>query len=593
MTATVKKSHPVKANKKGGSKVLRWLGEIGKALMFPIAALPIAAILLRIGAEIPNGAGYSTFATFTQKMIITGGSVVFDNLAILFAIGIAFGLTKDNRGEAAFAGFVAMMLLVGLLSTSGVNLTNAFYGKVALPYAQFNDAGQTLDQAQRQYDALRASTLANYGSLGTSWKPFEFHVATGFVGIFGSKFNDIMGMNVLNGILVGILVSVIYNHTRNSELPKVLGFFAGRRLVPVLAIFAVLIGGILWALIFPWIGWLIYLVSDGLSRATGNRWANAGIMGAYGFLNRLLIPFGLHHIPNNLFWFQLGSQVQPGGAVINGDIFIFLSGAAKDNHAGTFQSGFFPVMMFGLPAMVFAFFMTADDKDQRRRVMALFGSAALVSFLTGITEPIEFAFLFVSPLLFGIHALLTGLFGFIVGLFGIQIGFGFSAGLFDYLISLPKSFEIIRVNYSGVDAVFRNPLWLILIGAVTAVTYYFVTYGMIKKLNLNTPGRGSNRIMESADEVEEEIHSANSLSRASKLIVKGFGGWDNIVDYTNCSTRLRYTLKDGSKVDENLLKQGGVIGVKRMSDTYVHAIVGTHVESVNNEIKSHVGESLE
>ncbi|UUD37039.1 PTS transporter subunit EIIC [Mycoplasmopsis equigenitalium] len=532
-----------------GKKILNYVGDLGKALMFPIAVLPIAAILLRVGAEIPTA---TTFSKFVQQFVITGGSIVFDNLPILFAVGIAFGLSKDNRGEAAFAGLIGMLLLMALLKQGGANLVDVFYGNI-----QFKGAA-----------------------------------AKGFGGLLGNKYDAIMSANVLNGILAGILVSVIYNNSRSVELPKVLGFFSGRRLVPVLAIFSILILSFVWALVFPWIAYVIYIVSKALGDATGNRYANAGIMGVYGILNRLLIPFGLHHIPNNIFWFQLGHHLTADGKDVFGDIFIFLNGVPEGNTAGTFQSGFFPVMMFGLPAMVAAFYVTADDKEQKRRVIELFGSAAVVSFLTGITEPIEFAFLFVSPLLYGIHALLTGLFGFIVGLFGIQIGFGFSAGLFDYLLSFPKSLAIIDANYTGFEAVIRHPLWLLPIGAVTATVYYFLTWFMIKKLNLATPGRGAGRI-ESEEDTQVEQATAGGFSQKAKFIVKGFGGWDNIVDYQNCSTRLRYTLKDGSKIDETLLKKGGVIGVKRVSDTYVHAVVGVHVENVNNEIKSHIGEPLD
>jgi phosphotransferase system glucose/maltose/N-acetylglucosamine-specific IIC component len=179
-------------------------------------------------------------------------------------------------------------------------------------------------------------------------------------------------------------------------------------------------------------------------------------MGVYGFLNRILIPFGLHHIPNTLFWFQLGNFTTATGAIVHGDINGFLQGIPLGNHAGTFQSGFFPMMMFGLPALVGAIYYTAD-KDQRIKVLGLLGGAAVVTFFTGITEPIEFAFLFAAPLLFGVHAILTGVFAFITGLFGIQLGFGFSAGLIDYILSIPKSTEIIHANKTGIDAIMANP----------------------------------------------------------------------------------------------------------------------------------------
>lgn len=569
-----------------GKRLLEKLGRIGWVLMFPIAVLPIAAILLRVGADLPTvkaGPDISqveaNFVNFVQQMITAGGSVVFDNLYILFAVGIGFGFTKDNRGEAAFAALISILLLSLLLKSGGY--VDKIYSTFKLPGAEFNEDGKKLE------------------AFIAEGKPAsEFVIANGFAGVFGGKYNAIMSGNVLNGIIVGFIVAAIYNHTNDVQLPKVLGFFSGRRLVPALAILSTLIWGIAYAAIFPWIGYGIYAFSKVLSGAAKGRWASAAIMGVYGVINRLLIPFGLHHIPNNLFWFQLGEHVTPDGTPVFGDIFIFLSGKAKGNTAGIFQSGFFPVMMFGLPALAFAFYMTADDKVQKRRVMAIFGAAAVVSILSGITEPIEFAFMFVSPLLYGFHCILTGIFAFITGAFGIQIGFGFSAGLMDYLLSIPKSLAIIKANKTGIDAVLANPGWILVIGVACAATYYFVAYYTIKGLKLETPGRGANQLPDpnaltevkstsSASGEETPTDSKlNNLSLKAKAIVEAVGGYENITTFANCATRLRYEVKDSDIVDEAKLKLAGCSGLIRLGKNSIQIIVGVEAENINNEIES-------
>ncbi len=511
------------------------LGRIGKSLLFPIAMLPIAAILLRIGSQIP---GDTEFSAAVAKMITTGGSVVFDNLPVLFAIGLGFGLAKDNRGEAAIAAFVGMALVMAINKQGGVDLVERIYA----------------------------------------------HSSVDFGTMFGEKFDSIIANNVLTGIIAGSIVAFIYNKFNGTELPSALGFFSGRRLIPVLTVLSILFIGVLYAILFPWIGYVLFKFSDALASATGNRYSNAAIMGVYGFINRLLLPFGMHHIPNTLFWFQLGDHPNAAGTMVHGDINIFLSGIPQGNHAGTFQSGFFPIMMFGLPALVAAFYVSADNKEQKLRVLAMFGSAALVSFLSGITEPIEFAFLFAAPALFFAHAILTGVFGFITGMFGIQLGFGFSAGLLDYVLSIPKSMDIIHANKTGIDAAMANPGWIFPIGIGAAATYFFLGKYLIKKFNIQTPGRGANQIA-AANEGQEVANAEQSgLSQKAKLIVEGFGGYDNITNFQNCATRLRYDIKDISKIDEAKLKAGGAIGVMKVSDTHVQAIIGPKVEILNNEI---------
>ncbi len=554
-------------------KVMGNLSRIGKALLVPIAVLPLAAILLRVGPAIPET---TAFSKFISQWISAGGNVVFNNLHILFAVGIAFGLTKERRGEAALAGFIGIVLLTLLMKqgAGGADFTNAFYGKLTL-------AGGNAD---------------------------------GFASVFGGKYNPILANNVLNGFVSGLIIAGIYNKFHDVELPKVLSFFGGRRLIVVLAISSIMLFALVWAIVFPWIGFALYKFSDALGQATSNRYGNAAIMGVYGIINRLLIPLGLHHIPNTLFWFSLGNFQDANGALVNGDINGFLSGASSwvdgagktvINTAGTFQTGFFPMMMFGLPALVAAIWVTSDNKEQRNKVIAMMGGAAIISFLTGITEPIEFAFLFAAPALFGLHALATGLFAFITGLFGIQLGFGFSAGLIDYGLSIPKSMEIIKAHtdtaasiladpsqhWSALKGTMANPGWVWVIGAAQAATYFFGGKYAIKKFNIATPGRGVNQIG-GGDTEEGEVVAAGGLSTQGRKIIEAFGGWSNITEYSNCTTRLRYDVKDASKVNDAALKKAGAIGVVRPSPKHIQVIIGTHVESLNQNITSNKGATL-
>lgn len=554
---------PEKKKKSGVfTKCFNSLGRIGKALMFPIAILPIAAILNRLGAQVPANVDIENapaFVVFVQTMLAAAGNTVFNNLHMLFAVGVGFGLTKDNRGEAALTALVGMILLTLIMGSTGADLPNQIYGSISFPLA-----GQ-----------------------GDGWS----ESMTGFHRIFGNKYDAILANNVLNGIIAGGLVAFIYNRFNGVQLPQVLGFFNGRRLVPVLVMLGMMAFGVLWAIIFPWIGYVLYALSNAMGEATGNRYGNAAISGIYVFLNRLLIPFGLHHVPNTLFWFVLGDHPQVGGGTVYGDINMFLNGVPEGNTAGTFQSPFFVTMMFGLPALVYAFYKNADNKDQKKKVLALFGPAALISFLTGITEPIEFAFMFVSPVLYLMHAVLAGIFGFITGLFGVQIGFGFSAGLLDYLLSIPKSLQIINTNKTGIDAVMANPGWIWVIGAGAAAAYFFLGNFMIKKFNLETPGRGKNVILNDNEDSNANLGEVGFSNKTKKLVL-GLGGWDNITDYQNCMTRLRYGLKDTTKVNEQLLREGGATGVKKISDSLVHVIIGTNVEIVNNEIIANKGKDL-
>lgn len=559
-------------NKKFFNLFLTKISNLGKALLFPIAVLPIAGILNRIGSQIPQE-NATEWALFVGSLFRTIGQAVFDNLYIIFGVGIAFGLTKDNRGEAALVGLLSIICLSLLMSSKGANLPEQIYKNIHFPIP-----------SQQQIDS----------GIFTGQE-------IGFARIFGNKYDLIMSQNVLNGIVCGSLTAFIYNKFNNIKLPNILSFFSGRRLVPVLGILSIILFSILYSILFPWCGYVLYLISKNMINVTGNQFSNAAIAGLYCFMNRILIPFGLHHIPNTLFWFTFGefdAQLSSLNEydLVYGDIQGFLFGDViqKDGSiltAGTFQTGFFPIMMFGLPAICYAFYATADNAYEKKKIISIFLPAAFVCFLTGITEPIEFAFMFVSPLLYLTYAFLSGLFGFIINLFGIQIGFSFSAGFLDYLLSLPKSLEIANAKFSlnNINGIFANPLWLFFIGTIAFITYFFVAKFLIIKLNLNTPGRQKNN-----DIIEKEkIENQQNFSLKAQLIVKGLGGWDNILSYQNCATRLRYEIKNHLLIDHDAIKKSNVLGFNKISNNLVQIIVGTNVESLNDEIIRNKNKPLE
>lgn len=341
-----------------------------------------------------------------------------------------------------------------------------------------------------------------------------------------------------------------------------------------------------------------------MGKATGNKYGNAAISGVFVFLNRLLIPFGLHHIPNTIFWFTLGDFTNVNGEdiqVIHGDINIFLKGdvwlpESGYNNSGTFQSGFFPFMMFGLPCLSLAFYKCAQDKDQAKKVASLLLGSSLISFFTGITEPLEFSFMFISPVLYLIHASLAAFWALIVGLMQIQLGFGFSAGFIDYVLSIPKSMDIINAKLNGIvgsaapiynqaEAIFANPGMLIPIGLLCGASYYYAIILAVKFLKIDTPGRGKN-VLGGEDEnssVKIEGFSSNKYTASAINIVKGIGK-DNITQLEWCATRLRFTLKDNSKINESLVKKSFSRGEIKIGTQGYQIIIGPTVEMMGNEI---------
>ncbi|HDR1345314.1 TPA: PTS transporter subunit EIIBC [Pasteurella multocida] len=482
--------------------ILSYLQRIGQALMVPVAALPAAAILMGIGYWIdPNGwGGESQLAAF----LIKSGAAIIDNMAILFAVGVAFGMSKDKHGSAALSGLVGFLVVTTLLSPSAV--------------AQLQ--GIAADQV-----------------------PAAF-----------SKIN-----NQFMGILVGVISAELYNRFHQVELPPALAFFSGKRLVPIVTSVVMIVVSFILMYLWP-------VIFNGLV-GFGKSITDIGATGAgiYGFLNRLLIPVGLHHALNSVFWFNV--------AGIN-DIPNFLGGAqslangtAVLGVTGMYQAGFFPVMMFGLPAAALAIYHSAKP-GKKAQVASLMIAASLASFFTGVTEPLEFAFMFVAPVLYVIHALLTGLSVFIAASMQWMAGFGFSAGFVDMVLSS------------------QNPLakdWYMLLvqGLVFGVIYYVIFRAAIKAFNLKTPGR---------EEEEVEINvkkDASREERAANFIV-ALGGKDNFQAIDACITRLRLTLVDRSKVNEEQLKALGSKGNVKLGDNGLQVILGPEAELVADAIKQQV-----
>jgi N-acetylglucosamine PTS system EIICBA or EIICB component len=402
------------------SAVFAVLQRIGRSLMMPIAVLPAAALLLRLGQ--PDLLGKYHFVNFS--VLATAGGVLLDNLPLLFAIGVAIGFARRADGSTALAAAVGYLVFNAVTMTMFAG--SSLKGQVLTTAADFS--------APKGPRALFEQPLPN-----PTW--------------------------VIGGIIMGVTAALLYQRFYRVKLVSWLAFFGGRRFVPIVTAFAGLILGIIFGFVWPPIG-------NGINNL-GDLITSHGAIGAgiYGAFNRLLLPFGLHHIINSIVWFVFGTFQGPNGAV-HGDLNRFLAG---DPTAGTFMAGFFPVMMFGLPAACLAMWRHARPA-QRKVVGGFLFSAALTSLITGVTEPIEFSFLFVAPLLYGIHVVLTGVSLWLAAALGIKDGFGFSAGLIDYLLNYTKSNT-------------AKPLLLLLLGVIYAVVYYAVFSFLIKRLNLPTPGR--------------------------------------------------------------------------------------------------------
>lgn len=477
---------------------LEILQPLGRALMLPIAVLPVAGLLLRLGQPDLLNIGF----------VAAAGDAIFSNLGLLFAIGVAVGLARENNGAAGLAGVVCFLI--------------AGEGAKALLHAPAEvTAGLVKDHADLAAAAYKAKAIAK--------------------------------LSVPVGIVSGVVGGLFYNRFSGFQLPEYLAFFSGRRFVPI-------VSGLLGLLMAVLIG-LGYDAINGGVDAASRAVVGSGELGllVYGFLNRILIVTGLHHILNNIAWFVVGDY---HGAT--GDLRRFFAG---DPAAGGFMSGFFPVMMFGLPAACLAMYHTARP-DKKKAVGGMLVSLALTSFLTGVTEPIEFSFMFLAPALYAVHAALTGVSMALTHLLGVKLGFTFSAGLFDYVLNFGKA---------------SRPLWLIPIGAAYAGVYYGLFRFCIQKFDLKTPGR-------EADDLAAPAPVATGGGRGADFAA-ALGGAANLTSVDACTTRLRLIVVDQAAVSEPALKALGARGVVRPSDKALQVVLGPIADTVAGEIRAALGQA--
>ncbi|MBS0056883.1 N-acetylglucosamine-specific PTS transporter subunit IIBC [Yersinia sp. Marseille-Q3913] len=492
--------------------ILSYLQKVGRALMVPVATLPAAAILMGVGYWIDpvSWGGDNALAA----LFIKSGAAIIDNMSVLFAIGVAYGMSKDKDGAAALTGFVGFLVLTTLCSPAAVSMIQKI----------------PVDQVP-----------AAFGKIN----------------------------NQFVGILVGIISAELYNRFSSVELPKALSFFSGRRLVPILTSFLMIVVAFILMYVWP----LIYnaLVTFGeYIKDMGS--VGAGI---YAFFNRLLIPVGLHHALNSVFWFDV--------AGIN-DIPNFLggqqsidAGKAVVGITGRYQAGFFPIMMFGLPGAALAIYHCARPEN-RAKVAGIMLAGAFAAFFTGITEPLEFSFMFVAPVLYFIHAVLTGISVFIAASMHWIAGFGFSAGLVDMVLSS------------------RNPLathWYMLIpqGLVFFAIYYVVFRFTIQKFNLLTPGRELAVEGSEEDGYDVNVNNAPAVNESeinglARRYIGAIGGSDNLTGIDACITRLRLNVKDSALVNDTVAKRLGASGVIRLNKQSVQVIVGTRAELIASAMRA-------
>jgi len=493
--------------------MMRYLQKLGKALMLPVACLPICGILMGLGywaAPAVMGAAGPTegFLYVLGFFLVKAGAALIDNMAILFAIGVAVGLADDGDGTAGLAGLVSWLMITTLLSVGSV------------------------------------STIAP--------------------GMIASKVNEVAFSKIANpftGILSGIIGAVCYNKFKGTKLPDVLAFFSGKRSVAIVTgVVSIVVSAIL---LFVW------PVVFGALVAIGNAIKGLGAVGAglYAFLNRLLIPTGLHHALNNVFWFDtigLGDLTAYWGALVQGDT--MANGTVIDWSVGSYMAGFFPCMMFGIPGAALAMVHTAKP-GKAKATIGVVGAAAVCALLCGVTEPFEFAFMFLAFPLYIVYSALYGIFAAVTVALGFRAGFCFSAGLTDLIFSasLPAAANT----------------WLILpLGAAAAVVFYLVFRFAITKWDLKTPGR------EDDQEGELKIDLANNdFTAMAEIIMEGVGGKDNLASIDHCITRLRLEVKDRLLVDEAKIKSSGAAGVIRPGKTSVQVIIGPKVQFVYDEFK--------
>ncbi len=475
--------------------MMKYLQKLGKSLMLPVAVLPVCSILMGIGYWI-DPTGWGANSAIAAFLIKAGGSII-DNMGILFAIGVGVGMSEDNDGTGGLAALVSWLMITTLLSPAVVGMLKG------IPVEEVAPA---------------------FGKIATQF----------------------------TGILAGLIGSTCYNKFKGTKLPSALTFFSGKRSVAIVTAGMSIVASLI--LFFAWPAIFGALVSF------GEMIMGAGAIGAgiYGFFNRLLIPFGLHHALNSVFWFNIA------GIDDIGKFWGQIEGGVK-GVTGMYQAGFFPVMMFGLPAGALAMYHTA--KENKKKVAAgLLGAAALSAFFTGVTEPLEFAFMFLAPGLYVVHALLTGITVAVVAALPVRAGFNFSAGFVDWFLSFKAPMAL-------------NPIYLLGIGLIVAVIYYIVFRIVIVKFNLKTPGR------EDDDDETKVVLANDNFTEVARIVLEGIGGKENVTSIDNCITRLRLEIKDYTKVDEKKIKSAGVAGVIRPGKTSVQVIIGTQVQHVADEFK--------
>lgn len=494
--------------------MMKYLQKLGKSLMLPVACLPVCGILMGIGyALCPStmqGGDISGAMNIIGFFLVKAGGALIDNMAWLFAVGVAVGMADDNDGTAGLAGLVSYLMMTNLLSTGVVT---------TLIPSIAEDATRNL------------------------------------------AFAKIPG-NAFIGILAGLIGSACYNKFKNTKLPDWLAFFSGKRCVAIVTAVASILSSAI--LLFVWPIIFGALVSLG-NAIVGMDAIGAGI---YAFLNRLLIPTGLHHALNNIFWFDtigLGDLQNFWAGSVTGDI--GTTGAPITWSLGMYMAGFFPCMMFGIPGAALAIVRSAMPA-KRKIAFGLVGSAAICAFICGVTEPFEFGFMFLAPMLYVVYALLYGIFTTITVMLGFRAGFSFSAGLTDLVFS------------ASLPAAAKT--WLIIpLGIAAFVVFYVVFRVMIKAFDLKTPGREDDDT-----EAETKVQLANNdYTTVAQIVLEGLGGKDNVTSVDNCITRLRLEIKDPTQVDEKKIKSAGVAGVIRPSKTAVQVIVGTKVQFVADEFK--------
>ncbi len=478
--------------------MMKYLQKLGKSLMLPVACLPVCGILMGIGYALSpaamQGGDITGAAAIIGFFLIKAGGALIDNMSWLFAIGVGVGMSDDNDGTAGLAGLVSWLVITNVLAS----------GVIAV--------------------------------------------------ITGADPNPAFGkiQNQFIGILAGIIGAACYNKFKSTKLPDFLAFFSGKRSVAIVTAVVSLVVSLVLFFVWPIVYTGLVTVGTGIS---GLGAVGAGI---YTFLNRLLIPFGLHHALNSVFWFD--------AAGIN-DLGNFWGNTGTPGVTGMYMAGFFPSMMFGLPAAALAIIHTSKP-EKRKTTAGIMGAAALCAFICGVTEPFEFAFMFLAPALYLVYAVLYGIFAAVsVGL-GFRAGFSFSAGLTDLIFSsqLPLAQKV----------------WLILpLGLAAAVVFYAVFRFAITKFDLKTPGREDDDL-----EAEKSVVLANNdFTKVAEIILAGLGGKGNVTSLDNCVTRLRLEIKDYTAVDEGKIKSAGVAGVIRPNKNSVQVIVGTKVQFVADEMK--------